>query len=75
MKNYSIDKKAVLRSTLGLIIISGLLILFSLPLISMSIKTIINNYKYTEYTIILERTLVGNNNLVEYKYKVDDKEY
>ena len=75
MKNYSIDKKAVLRNTLPLIIISGLLILFSIVFITMSIKTIISNYKYTGYTIILDHNLVGNNNLIEYKYNVDDKEY
>ena len=31
--------------------------------------------KYTEYTDVLEYNLTGNNNLAEYKYKVDDKEY
>lgn len=75
MKNYSIDKKAILRNAVPLFIISGMLILFSLPFITIGVKSIISNYKYTEYTDVLEYNLTGNNNLAEYKYKVDDKEY
>ena len=69
MKNYSIDKKAILRNAVPLFIISGMLILFSLPFITIGVKSIISNYKYTEYTDVLEYNLTGNNNLAEYKYK------